>query len=92
MTIRGHSERPGIPPIELVEGTMSRSATTEDSKASSLHETDEDERAIHKETCTATLQPPQAKEKYWLSERSVGEFGRSFNFHVLVNQDRVQMS
>ncbi|KAH8755187.1 hypothetical protein F5882DRAFT_444803 [Hyaloscypha sp. PMI_1271] len=68
MTIRGHSERSGISPIGLVEGTMSKSATTRDSK------------------------PPQAKGKYWLSERAVGEFSRSFKFHVRVDQVRVQAS
>jgi len=92
MTIRGHSERSGTPPMRLVKGTMSRSATTGDSKVSSLHERAEDERTTHEETCTASLQPPQAKEKYWLSERSVGEFSRSFKFHVCVDHDRVQAS
>ncbi|KAG9242204.1 HSP20-like chaperone [Calycina marina] len=92
MTIRGHSERPSISPMKLVEGNMSRSATTDFGKASSLHETVEDERAIYEETCTAAFQPPQVIEKYWLSERLIGEFSRSFKFHVLVDQDRVQAS
>jgi len=88
MTIRGRSERSyasHIPPMGLIEGTMTRSAITEDSKISSLHETAvKDERA--------TLQLPQSQEKYWLSERSVGEFSRAFKFHVYVDQDRVQAS
>jgi len=29
------------------------------------------------------------KAKYWLSERSVGEFSRSFNFPTQVDQDSV---
>ena len=88
MTIRGRSERSyasHIPPMGLIEGTMTRSAITKDSKISSLHETAvEDERA--------TPQPPQSQGKYLLSERSVGEFSRAFKFHVYVDQDRVQAS
>jgi len=55
MTIRGHSERSGISPMGLVEGTMSKSATPRDSKVSDLHERVEDERTTYKETCTLTL-------------------------------------
>jgi HSP20 family molecular chaperone IbpA len=32
------------------------------------------------------------EEKYWVSERSVGEFSRSFSFPVRVDQDGVQAS
>jgi HSP20 family protein len=92
MSIRGYYKRCGIPPIGLVEGSMGRSFTTKNIKVSSRHEIVEDKRAIRKETCTATLQPPQAKEKYWLSERSIGQFSRSFEFHVLVDQDHIQAS
>jgi len=34
----------------------------------------------------------QEKEKYWVSERSVGEFSRSFTFPVRVDSENVQAS
>lgn len=34
----------------------------------------------------------QPEEQYWVSERSVGEFTRSFNFPARVNQDAVRAS
>jgi len=34
----------------------------------------------------------EAEHKYWVSERSVGEFSRSFSFPVRVDQDAVQAS
>lgn len=92
LTVRGHSERSGIPHQEFAKGDMSGSNATDYSTVLSPDEIAADERARNTETCTATLQPPQAKEKYWLSERFVGDFGRSFKFHVLVDQDRVRAS
>ena len=53
ITIRGRSERSGI---GLIEGTITRSATTKDSKLSSLYEIVEDKCIIYKETYTGTLQ------------------------------------
>jgi HSP20 family molecular chaperone IbpA len=55
ITIRGHSKRSGTPPMRLIKGTISRSATTGDYKVSSLYERAKDERTTHKETYTATL-------------------------------------
>lgn len=50
MTIWGHSERSGIPPMGLVEENMSKSATTRESKVFDLHARVEDECATHKES------------------------------------------
>jgi len=36
--------------------------------------------------------PSAPKSKYWVSERSVGEFSRSFSFPVRVDQDQVTAS
>jgi len=33
--------------------------------------------------------PKEPEEKYWVSERSVGEFARSFTFPVRVDQEKV---
>ncbi|KAL9616906.1 MAG: hypothetical protein Q9160_008254 [Pyrenula sp. 1 TL-2023] len=35
---------------------------------------------------------PQPEHKYWVSERSVGEFYRTFSFPIRVNQDAVKAS
>jgi HSP20 family molecular chaperone IbpA len=34
----------------------------------------------------------KSRHKYWVSERSIGEFHRSFNFPTLVDQDHVKAS
>jgi len=41
---------------------------------------------------TAQQQQPTTKEKFWVSERSVGEFARSFHFPTKVDQDAVKAS
>ncbi|TQV95775.1 heat shock protein [Cordyceps javanica] len=41
------------------------------------------------ETEAATVATPVDKSKYWLTERSVGEFARSFSFPSRVDQDSV---
>ncbi|KAK5022740.1 hypothetical protein LTS07_009717 [Exophiala sideris] len=40
----------------------------------------------------AKTEPEQTQQQYWVSERSVGEFTRSFNFPARVNQDAVRAS
>lgn len=47
------------------------------------------------ETETATIANPTASadtSKYWLSERSIGQFARSFSFPARVDQDTVKAS
>lgn len=41
---------------------------------------------------TETKQAEQPTHRYWVSERSVGEFSRSFNFPTRVDQDKVKAS
>ncbi|KAH7133648.1 heat shock protein 30 [Dactylonectria macrodidyma] len=73
-------------------------ATVEDEFESISHESDiatpaETEKT---ETVVETQQPtekkPADKAKYWLTERSIGEFARSFNFPTRVDQDTVSAS
>merc|ERR1712007_37864 len=40
----------------------------------------------------AKTEPEQPQQQYWISERSVGEFSRSFNFPARVNQNAVRAS
>jgi HSP20 family protein len=101
LTIRGRTERSytsGTPPSNLVEGTKSSGAITEGGEQQNSHKaTVEDEDAANKaSTSVATQeqkpQQPQEQAKYWVSERSVGEFARSFSFPARVDQDAVKAS
>jgi len=106
LTVRGRTERQytsGTPPAGLVEAPKTGGAITEGGESNShkAHKaTVEDEDAAKKNTSTeVTTQQQQqngnqkAEEgKYWVSERTVGEFSRSFSFPVRVDQDNVRAS
>jgi HSP20 family protein len=102
LTIRGRSERSytsGTPPSNLVEGTKTSGAITEGGEQTNSHKaTVEDEDAANQNTTTSVTaqeqkpQQPQEQAKYWVSERSVGEFARSFSFPTRVDQDAVKAS
>lgn len=98
LVIKGRTEREytsGTPPA--IEGGAQH-AQIEDSSKSSHHATVEDEDAgettIAKASSqeVANKQPEAPKSKYWVSERSVGEFHRSFSFPSRVDQDAVKAS
>jgi len=102
ISIKGRTERTyeaGTPPAGFVEGPTATGAITEAGE-SDQHKNHkayvEDE--TDKETSTeVTKKEPQqvSKEpqgKYWVSERSIGEFSRSFSFPVRVDQDAVRAS
>ena len=50
------------------------------------------EKAIINNDNKPAQQPAQPQSKYWVSERSVGEFHRSFQFPARVDQDAVKAS
>ncbi|KAH6975848.1 HSP20-like chaperone [Ilyonectria destructans] len=88
MLIRGRTERTytaGTPPAGLVEGTTRGGAITEGDM--------ESKKASEAGTEATEKEMPEIKKsdkaKYWLSERSVGEFSRSFNFPTQVDQESV---
>ncbi|KAF4987239.1 hypothetical protein FGRMN_10477 [Fusarium graminum] len=104
MTIRGKTERTytaGTPPVGFVEDTNVQGAITEGSEGhkNSHHATveDEQEAASHESGTDVTKhenpeegeKKPTDHSKYWLTERSFGEFSRSFNFPTRVDQDNV---
>lgn len=68
----------------------SHQATVEDEAESQAHESGFQEVVAAKKN-EEGQQPkkPADKAKYWLTERSVGEFSRSFNFPSRVDQDTV---
>jgi HSP20 family protein len=108
LTIKGRTERKytrGTPPAGLVEGgATSKGAITEGGehhdkfhKATVEDESAEGESsAIQQVKNTGESKQEDAQtepeERFWVSERSVGEFSRSFSFPVRVDQDAVKAS
>jgi HSP20 family molecular chaperone IbpA len=108
MFIRGKVERTytaGSPPAGLVEGQTTAGALTEgqDTEPTNGHDehqaTVEDgdapveeksEVATPKQDTKPAAQPDKAR--YWLTERSIGEFSRTFTFPSRVEQDGVGAS
>lgn len=93
----------GTPPAGNIEGAAPQDAITDgsDGRRSPHRATveDEDEAAAHesgvstevvaKKQKTSQDSKPADKAKYWLSERSIGEFSRTFSFPTRVSQDEV---
>jgi HSP20 family molecular chaperone IbpA len=72
--------------------THSHKATVEDEAESQSHESGFEEIVAAKKPEEQQQQQPKKpadKAKYWLTERSIGEFSRSFNFPSRVDQDTV---
>jgi len=105
LTIRGRTERSyssGTPPSHLVEGQKTGGAITEggEQSQSSHKATVEDEKESQsKQPDTQVVagdqkeqQQPKEQAKFWVSERSIGEFARSFSFPSRVDQDAVKAS
>ncbi|KAK0392329.1 hypothetical protein NLU13_1825 [Sarocladium strictum] len=100
MLVRGKVERTytaGTPPSGAIEGNTSAGAITEgegrkDSNSHKATVEDEEEaqsREVAKVSSEEQSKKPADKAKYWLTERSIGEFSRSFNFPTRVDQDAV---
>lgn len=107
MLIRGKVERTytaGTPPTGAVEDSTSAGSITEGGsrRNSSSHQAtveDEAESQSHESGFEEIVKKPEEqpkkpadKAKYWLTERSIGEFSRSFNFPSRVDQDTVSAS
>jgi HSP20 family protein len=98
LTVKGHTERSytsGTPPAGFVEGAPAQAAITEGEKDNKAHKaTVEDEGAEGSTEVTKKDESAQGSDeaKFWVSERSVGEFSRSFTFPTRVDQDNVKAS
>lgn len=102
LTVKGRTERSytsGTPPTGSIESGKPTQAITEGYENVSHRATVEDEGAETTTTVAPTNevakseeQPKEPEAKYWVSERSVGEFSRSFSFPVRVDQDAVHAS
>lgn len=88
LVIRGKSEREhheGDPEIgKLVEGGEDMKKIEGTAPEEANKETTEKKGAMDKKDAA------EKKGKYWLSERSFGEFSRVFSFPLTVDQDKVQ--
>ncbi|UKZ63195.1 uncharacterized protein TrAtP1_004425 [Trichoderma atroviride] len=98
--------QPALPPTDAIEDASVSGAITdsEQERPKSPHQaTVEDEPEDGTTTATAasenevvktapSKQKPTDTAKYWLTERSVGEFSRTFNFPTRVDQEGVTAS
>lgn len=103
LTVRGRSERQytsGTPPQSFIEGVQQEQKQIESHKE---HQpTAEDDPSEPATPTTDTTQqvaeleqqkkPEQPQSKFWVSERNVGEFARSFSFPGRVDHDAVTAS
>jgi HSP20 family molecular chaperone IbpA len=102
LIVRGRTERTytsGTPPAGFVEGSKSAGAIEQDkSHQPSVEDEADDKRGDKSKTSSETQvtkkqeEHAEPDEKIWVSERSVGEFSRSFTFPVRVDSDNVQAS
>lgn len=86
VTIRGKSERTyteGEPPAGLLESDAKGGVITE------AGETAKDNDQSKPQEVEKTIKNQEPKTRLWLSERSIGEFSRSFNFPTPVDQGAV---
>jgi len=102
LTVKGRSERTYTSGTTLA-GALDQAAPTKaieeaSSSTKALQPSVEDEDVIQKPSksagneITRQDEPKTTGAKYWVSERSVGEFARSFTFPVRVDQDNIHAS
>ncbi|PWI65227.1 hypothetical protein PCL_07277 [Purpureocillium lilacinum] len=102
MVVRGRVERSytsGTPPAGLLKDAPATKAIAEgddEQTSASHHATVEDEDEAAKSSSAeianqaeSAAEEPADSAKYWLSERSVGEFSRTFSFPGSIDQDAV---
>ncbi|ROT36974.1 HSP20-like chaperone [Sodiomyces alkalinus F11] len=100
MLIRGRIERSytaGTPPAGLVEDTQMSGAITEGGEKPKLRQASVEEESSEQATPSTVAKSEGTKKqqdraKYWVSERTVGEFSRTFNFPGQIQQDGVSAS
>ncbi|SZF01015.1 unnamed protein product [Blumeria hordei] len=88
LTIKGRVERSyskGSPPAGFVEGEADKAAICGDGKCGTTSQ--DNNVSVKKSEDSKT-----SREKFWVMERSIGEFSRSFAFPVPVNQENVKAS
>ena len=102
LTIKGHSERhtesgtrpqavEAAPTSDTASEQSSHQATVEDETPTTTNETPE-AKGKEVEKPTTTTEPEAPKDRFWVSERRVGDFTRSFSFADRVDQEAVKAS
>ncbi|KAK2592793.1 hypothetical protein QQS21_009497 [Conoideocrella luteorostrata] len=101
LVVRGRTERSyssNTPPAGLISGSENSGAITNDANSHKASVEDDNENNADQASADATKKVQKSEKKasggvkYWLSERSVGEFSRTFNFPAPVDQDAVSAS
>ena len=94
LTVKGRTERSfteGTPPAGFIEEPEISGAITEGGENNA-----QKTRKDNTNTSTAVAKTDEGdnepEHKYWVSERTVGEFSRSFSFPTRVDQDQVKAS
>lgn len=102
LTIKAHSERhtesgtrpqavEAAPTSDTASEQSSHQATVEDETPTTTTETPE-AKGKEVEKPTTTTEPEAPKDRFWVSERRVGDFTRSFSFADRVDQEAVKAS
>lgn len=95
MHVRGRVERTysaGTPPAGQLEDTQMSGTITQGEEPKIGHQAkveDEKDASLNKGVVAKVDQKSTDNAKYWLTERSIGEFSRSFNFPGRIDQDAV---
>lgn len=96
LTVSGRSEhRHESGPPEKTAEVEARQPSVEDAPEEAVEpqqKQDTTEVATTEQTSEDVQSKPTEAPKYWVSERSVGEFSRSFSFPTRVDQDGVKAS
>lgn len=99
LTIKGRTERvreEGERPAALIEGEQEKKEIEDNG----YHKPSVEEEGTKQATSDDQVEkasedndkPVEKQSKYWVSERSVGEFARTFSFPTRVDQDNVKAS
>lgn len=104
LTVRGRVERAstsGTPPPGLVEGPFATRNAIENNKSAAATHHKEHQATVEDVPGTpnpellkapAKPAPKEPEAKFWVAERSVGEFSRSFSFPERIDQEQVRAS
>jgi hypothetical protein len=94
LVVRGFTERTftaGTPPAGLVEGGKQNAGAISEKGEEAAAAPPQDSGSGAEEV-NRQDKPKTTSDKYWVQERSVGEFARTFSFPSRIDQDAVSAS
>ncbi|KAI1004082.1 hypothetical protein K3495_g4125 [Podosphaera aphanis] len=97
ITIKGHVERKyteGNSPLNVIEGSkINQDSTKSHTPSSNYTESEKNLQSHNSKPESEEIEAKRApEERFWVMERSVGEFSRSFSFPTPVDQESVRAS